>query len=129
MKKIIVNDQLREFVDPDSYLIQKYDENLKARNTECCGLRQTGRTTRMVVKSVQSVVENPQTRIIIVAHNMGMVTRILGLINHYKYQLDVQIPGESINVIPKSSMDPRGVKKGEILLYDNGVTDCSEEEK
>ncbi len=92
MKKILVNDGLREFLDPKEFFVKRYDENMKEGNTECFGLRQTGRTTRMIIETIQKVVENPESKFTILTHNGWMCSRIIGLINHYKYQLDVEIP-------------------------------------
>lgn len=42
MRKILVNDKLREFIEPNQFMVQRYDENMREGNTECFGLRQTG---------------------------------------------------------------------------------------
>jgi len=122
MKKILVNDGLREFLDPKEFFVKRYDENMKEGNTECFGLRQTGRTTRMIIETIQKVVENPESKFTILTHNGWMCSRIIGLINHYKYQLDVEIPFESISVIPEKEFNLIG-SGGTTVLRDNGITD------
>ena len=120
--KILVNDSLREFFDPDEFFVRRYDENMKEGNTECCGLRQTGRTTRMILKAIQQIVDKPETKVTILAHSGGMCSRIIGLINHYKYQLDVQLPTNSITVIPLEDYNPNRTE-GTVVFRDNGITD------
>ena len=123
MKKILVNDVLREFIDPKEFFVKRYDENMKEGKTECFGLRQTGRTTRMIIEIIQKVVENPGSRFTILTHNGGMCSRIIGLINHYKYQMDIEIPFESISVIPENEFNLIGSGGGTTVLRDNGITD------
>lgn len=128
MRKILVNDVLREFTEPKEFFVRRYDENMKEGNTECSGLRQTGRTTRMVVETIQKVAEDPESKFIILAHNFGMCSRIIGLINHYKYQLDVQLPPLSITVVPLEDYDP-ALASGTTVLRDNGITDVAGSEE
>jgi hypothetical protein len=122
MKKILVNDVLREFLDPKEFFVKRYDENMKEGNTDCFGLRQTGRTTRMIIETIQKVVENPGSKFTILTHNGGMCSRIIRLFNHYKYQMDVEIPFESISVIPEEEFNLIG-SRGTTVLRDNGITD------
>lgn len=124
MKKILVNDMLREFVDPKEFFVRRYDENMRNGKTECFGLRQTGRTTRMIVETIQKVVENPEEKFIILTHNSMMGKRVVDLVNHYKYQMDVQIPGDSINVYPGSDFNLIETHRPTVLR-DNGITDVN----
>jgi len=100
MKKILVNDGLREFLDPKEFFVKRYDENMREGNTECFGLRQTGRTTRMIIETIQKVVENPESKFTILTHNWDMGKRIEKLVNHYKHQMNAQISFDSISVVP-----------------------------
>ena len=104
------------------FFVKRYDENMKEGKTECFGLRQTGRTTRMIIETIQKAVEDPEKKFIILTHNGGMCSRIAGLINHYKYQMDVEIPFESISVIPEEGFNLIG-SGGTTVLRDNGITD------
>ena len=119
MKKILVNDGLREFLDPKEFFVKRYDENMKEGNTECFGLRQTGRTTRMIIETIQKVVENPESKFTILTHNWDMVPRIIHVMNHYAHQMDVKIPNDSISVVPDVELGFTGAT----VLRDNGITD------
>jgi len=88
----------RQIITPGQAPLQPFDEferaqmrkNLDAHLDECRYMRQTGRTTRMVIEILEAVVNDPDQHIVVLAHNGATVKCINSLLHHYieQYGLD-----------------------------------------
>ena len=88
----------KQILTPWGQPLQPFDEferaqmrkNLDARLDECRYMRQTGRTTRMVIEILEAVVNDPDQHIVVLAHNGATVKCINSLLHHYieQYGLD-----------------------------------------
>lgn len=88
----------RQVITPGQAPLQPFDEferaqvrkNRDARLDECRYMRQTGRTTRMVIEILEAVVNDPDQHIVVLAHNGATVKCINSLLHHYieQYGLD-----------------------------------------
>ena len=77
----------------DEFERQRMRENLDARLDECRYMRQTGRTTRMVIEALEMATDNPGRYIVILTLNNVGVKFINVLLHHYitQYGLDEKI--------------------------------------
>jgi hypothetical protein len=122
----------RQIITPGQAPLQPFDEfersqirkNLDARLNECGYMRQTGRTTRLVIEVLEMAVNNPGRYIVILTLDSANVKYINNLLHHYitQYGLDEKIR-PNIHVCTNSCQHTgKGI---DILhtLVDNSVTD------
>jgi hypothetical protein len=84
----------RQIMTPGQAPLQPFDEfersqmrkNLDARLNECGYMRQTGRTTRLVIEALEAAVNEPKRHIVIEACNQDTRKCIEVLVEHYAAQ-------------------------------------------
>jgi hypothetical protein len=112
----------------DEFEREKMRENLDARLDECRYMRQTGRTTRMVIEALELAIDNPGRHIVILTLNNANGKHINSLLQHYmtQYGLDKGTRG-GIHVLTANE-PPIGV---DILrkFVDNVITDTQDLKK
>jgi hypothetical protein len=91
----------RQIITPGQAPLQPFDEferfqmrkNLDERLNECGYMRQTGRTTRLVIEALEVAVNEPKRHIVIETYNQSTRKCIDVLVEHYaaQYGLDSSI--------------------------------------
>jgi len=91
----------RQIITPGQAPLQPFDEfersqmrkNLDERLNECGYMRQTGRTTRLVIEALEAAVNEPKRHVVIEAYNQSTRKCIDVLVNHYaaQYGLDSSV--------------------------------------
>jgi hypothetical protein len=91
----------RQVITPGQAPLQPFDEfersqmrkNLDDRLNECGYMRQTGRTTRLVIEALEVAVSEPKRQVVIEAYNQSTRKVIDVLVNHYaaQYGLDSSV--------------------------------------
>ena len=91
----------REIITPGQAPLQPFDEfertqmrkNLDDRLNECGYMRQTGRTTRLVIEALGAAVNEPKRQVVIETYNQSTRKCIDVLVNHYaaQYGLDATV--------------------------------------
>jgi hypothetical protein len=123
----------RQIITPGQAPLQPFDEfersqmrkNLDACFDECRYMRQTGRTTRLVIEALEMAVNNPGRYIVILTLDSANVKCINILLHHYitQYGLDEKIR-PNIHVCTNGCQH---TGKGINILHtlvDNSVTDA-----
>jgi len=120
----------RQIITPGQAPLQPFDEfersqlrkNLDARLDECQYMRQTGRTTRMVIEILEAVVNDPDKHIIVLAHDNANVKCINTLLHHYIEQYDLDGGSRArVHVCTTVIPDLTGFRYR--TFVDNSVTD------
>lgn len=128
--KIWNNNTLIPLEDPDVYSTRRYNENVRDGLMECGGLRNTGRTIRMILQVVESYRNNPDTQhYIITRGDMDFHAYILHHLHHFIEQMGIYYPQDlaqedlqPIHVIEPCEFDDF-YRDGDIVFKDNSVTD------
>ncbi len=121
----------RQIITPGQAPLQPFDEferaqmrkNLDAHLDECRYMRQTGRTTRMVIEILEAVVNDPDQHIVVLAHNGATVKCINSLLHHYIEQYGLDGGSRSrVHVCTADIPDLAGFRYR--TFVDNSVTDA-----
>ena len=122
---------------PSGQPLQLFDEfererirlNLDKGLSECRYLRQTGRTTRMVIEALETALEDGAHHVMIQVHNMAMRRNINGLIDHYVNQYGIStLTLRQVHFCYANDPEPgRGLNIYRTFV-DNAVTDARESE-
>jgi len=126
----------RQIITPGQAPLQPFDEfersqmrkNLDARLDECRYMRQTGRTTRMVIEILETVVNDPDQHIVVLAHNNATVKCINILLHHYIAQYGLN-EGARSRVHVCTAEIPALVGLRYRTFVDNSITDVGDQKK
>jgi len=128
----------RQIITPGQAPLQPFDEferaqmrkNLDARLDECGYMRQTGRTTRLVIEALEAAVNEPKRQVVIEAYNQSTRKCIDVLVEHYaaQYGLDASVWRRIHTKMVRTPFycDP---SFSQMHLVDNSVTDVGDQKK
>ena len=129
--KIWNSNKLLPLEDPDVYSTRSYNENVRDGLMECGGLRNTGRTIRMILQVVESYRNNPNTQHYIINDGGNYSdSYILHHLHHFIEQMGIHYPDDDladcdiqpIQLISSGEFDDF-YRDGDIVFKDNSVTD------
>lgn len=124
--KILTRGYLVPLNDPNVYFARRYDENMRDGNMECGGLRQSGRTTRMILRVLEEYEEKPWINYFILAGDEGVREVIREMVNHFTGQLGSSFPRlDNLKIITEDEtyLIPSGSHESVRAYTDNSITD------
>jgi hypothetical protein len=128
----------RTFRDPEEFSEERKKYNLSAGWTESNGMRQTGRTTQIVLKAIQIVRCDDVRRVIIETTTLHQVDRVQNLLQHYAKATHIglsrvsRIEALTTECIRNRKVNLRGgplykgivnIQEDLVLIKDNIITD------
>ena len=108
------------FIDHKEFAKNRYKENIEKGLYECAGLRQTGRTTKMIMDALQASAEGDRVAIVAISRMVPHIARMIDKLAAKRYTADVV---GRIDVLTK----PEDVfrKTYDVVLVDNVFSDIA----